>query len=1034
MKSFGTLWGAWLAIAVFVVGGHMPAVQGAPLAEVLKACGRPKGLALHIGAGSGETAIRLAKTSEFIVHGIEPEQAAVERAKENILRAEVAGRVCVEHCPVAMLPYVNNLANIILVDDWQRIVEAGLSAAEVLRVLAPNGVVCIGPAPEEQLKKWLGVAELLEVRAISAAGTWLLGRKPRPSGMDEWTHELHDSTRNPASTDREAGLPQAVHWINGIPYTWQIHHYRTAGGRVFLFYTGRRGMSRWGTFKEEVERIEAIDAFSGIRLWMRSCAPPAKGFFPIAVGNRLIVQVGEDLQALDAASGEHILTYAAAEVPVGGAVCDGVLFCVHDSWAKGLELDTGKLLWEVKPEQGARWEKQKQVTGFSTYNPVAGDGLAFLPEFYLPEGGNKPRERILGLELKTGRRAWTFDDPVIDGHQRRWFYHGGRLYFAVPSGFVSVPIDPQKPLVKVPVTPLNRGFAGSMNFFAVNGLFWVRGGIGKMGFRLGENADLNEPIAPKTWYGLNPETGKVVRQIGYQPGIPGWRGRCFYDIASPNCIVSENNEFIDLVEGKLANYRICRGHCGWGPMFGNGFYYTTPTWCIFCYPEIRGAIAIGPKLPPALPVADQQRLERGPAYEESPSPAKPFAPEDWPTYRHNAKRTAGTPAAVPTPLSATPLWKHSFGERITGPVIADGRVYLAVVNQGRLCALDEKTGKLVWTTLAGPRIDTPPTRHGNLLLVGSHDGCVYAYRAADGVLAWRFRAAPDRRLMVCADRVESSWPIPGALLVYEGALYCLAGRITGADGGMHLFALDPQTGKVKWRQHITRTTDPRLATGGDPKLYYWIEPEGQLPNNHLVIHENVLRLPDQHFYWDFHTKDGSRVVPEKPLALNIGTFSDKWPWSGYDRPTFSYIFHGWDIHPECRHPFEAGTMMSFTGTDGLGIVCKRLRREQKTELICTTPAEVGLNWSGKGHMPWQPIRSDLDVHAMIMAGDTAFLAGMDFALHHTSGRLLALSLKDGSEVQHLPLPGLPVYDGLAAARGKLFIALQNGTLLCLGKQ
>jgi outer membrane protein assembly factor BamB len=290
--------------------------------------------------------------------------------------------------------------------------------------------------------------------------------------------------------------------------------------------------------------------------------------------------------------------------------------------------------------------------------------------------------------------------------------------------------------------------------------------------------------------------------------------------------------------------------------------------------------------------------------------------------------------------------------------------------------------------------------------------------------------------MAVTDRVESAWPLPGATLVHDGTLYCLAGRITGADGGMPMHALDPMTGVVKWRRVVGRTTNPKLATGGDPKLYYWIEPEGQLSNNHLLGDGNVIRLPDQHFVWDFRATDGEQIVPDAVQGVRLSTFTSHFPWLGYDRPTWSYTFQGFDIHAEYRHPYESGTMMAYAGTNEVGIVCKRLRKEQVTELIPTRVDDAQKNWEDKtrGELPWKPLRLDTDVHALVIAGTDAFIGGMDFALNPVKGRLIVLALKNGAETQRIELPALPTYDGVAVARGKVYVSLQDGTLLCFAGQ
>ena len=48
------------------------------------------------------------------------------------------------------------------------------------------------------------------------------------------------------------------------------------------------------------------------------------------------------------------------------------------------------------------------------------------------------------------------------------------------------------------------------------------------------------------------------------------------------------------------------------------------------------------------------------------------------------------------------------------------------------------------------------------------------------------------------------------------------------------------------------------------------------------------------------------------------------------------------------------------------------------------------------------------------------------------GRLLVLKKSDGAKVSEMDLPSPPVYDGAAAAYGKLYLSLKDGKLTCLG--
>lgn len=81
----------------------------------------------------------------------------------------------------------------------------------------------------------------------------------------------------------------------------------------------------------------------------------------------------------------------------------------------------------------------------------------------------------------------------------------------------------------------------------------------------------------------------------------------------------------------------------------------------------------------------------------------------------------------------------------------------------------------------------------------------------------------------------------------------------------------------------------------------------------------------------------------------------------------------------------------------------------------------------------------LQVRAMIQAGDMLFFAGAPVAGGERSstprdtddGLLIVVSTRDGSVVGELPLERPPVFDGMAAAGGQLYLSLENGSVACL---
>ena len=96
--------------------------------------------------------------------------------------------------------------------------------------------------------------------------------------------------------------------------------------------------------------------------------------------------------------------------------------------------------------------------------------------------------------------------------------------------------------------------------------------------------------------------------------------------------------------------------------------------------------------------------------------------------------------------NGTPRWQKSLGDSAAvAPVVdADGTVYM--VRQDRyILAIENNGHSYLWKKKA-PRPDneivTPPVIAGDVLLVGTARGGVYAYNKADGALKWRYLIKP----------------------------------------------------------------------------------------------------------------------------------------------------------------------------------------------------------------------------------------------------------------------------------------------------
>ena len=92
---------------------------------------------------------------------------------------------------------------------------------------------------------------------------------------------------------------------------------------------------------------------------------------------------------------------------------------------------------------------------------------------------------------------------------------------------------------------------------------------------------------------------------------------------------------------------------------------------------------------------------------------------------------------------------------------------------------------------------------------------------------------------------------------------------------------------------------------------------------------------------------------------------------------------------------------------------------------CNTFAKGAANWSVK--LPGQGI-------ALIVAGQTVYCAGVPADRDRAKrAQLVALAAADGAVIQSVDLETWPAIDGLSATQGRLYLAMQNGKVLCLGK-
>ncbi len=826
-----TAWFAWLIICSCLFPAEI--LKGDSAKEFLNASGVKGGLIVHLGCGNGTLTAQLRSGEQYFVHGLDTNAAEVASARDNLIRQGIYGPVSADQWDGEHLPYADNLVNLIIAEEPEN-----LSEAELLRALTPLGVAL-----------------------LRRDGQWKKVTKPWPAEIDEWTHYLHGPDGNPVAQDSIVGPPERLQWV-GSP-RWSRHHDHmasmtslvSAGGRLFyIFDEGPTASiqlpSKW--------RLIARDAFNGVILWKRKINQWNTQQYPlksgpahllrrlVAVGQRVYVTLGIDapVTALDAASGETVLTYQDSEHTREIVVSEGVAFFVADTsrsilpdwrrkdtyvWANTQKANPG-WGWKGTPRKILAYKADSGNLLWQAEAPAAPCSMAVDTERLVFHDGKK----LVCLDRRNGNTLWESEPtptglPVHTSTGPRVLIYKNVVLLAGNTGKMSgFSAENGNKLWEQAHRP--SGHQSLKDLFVVQGLAWT-GSIA---------ANQNDGA----FAGYDPLTGTVVREFPADVKVHWFHHRCYPSKATNDYLLTARNgtEFIDLTAQHWKPHHWVRGGCIYGVMPCNGMTYAPMDSC-GCQLEAKltgfKALATGPG--PRITKAallNPSRLERGPAYGKADGPSAGHL--DWPTYRHDNSRSGTAPATVRSGLKQ--LWQTKLGGRLSAPTIAAGKLFIASIDTHTLHALDAQTGRQLWSYTTGGRIDSPPTYHKGLALFGSADGYVYALRADDGILAWRFRAAPLDRRMMAWEQLESAWPVHGSVLVHKDVLYCTAGRNMYVDGGIRFLRLDPATGELLG-ETVMNDKDPE--TGQDMHLAYLKKTQG---NNMPVAHSDILSCDGKHIW------------------------------------------------------------------------------------------------------------------------------------------------------------------------------------------
>ncbi len=1057
--------------------------------EILEATGVQGGLIVHLGCGDGNLTAALRASDSYLVHGLDTDAESVANARRHIRSLGVYGEVSVDRFDGKRLPYSDGIVNLLVAED-----PGSVPMDEVMRVLAPQGVAClrtggkwtgtVKPRPKD-IDEWTHY--LHDATGNAVAEDKIVGppRRMQWVGSPRWarSHE-HSASLNAlvssggrifyiiddgprasiqlpakfvlAARDAFSGV---VLWKRPLP-EWHNHLFPLKSGPARL-------TRRLVAVGDEVyttlginEPLSAIDAATGetIRTY----------------------QGTKTVEEIVVSSGVLVLVVNPDRKPVEYQQEDANCWAERDRASKRWGWDeTVDKLMAVEAKTGkCVWQLDTRIVPMS----LAADGRRVVYH----DG-----EAVVCLDQGSGQRAWRTEVPRSSLIPTGWspsmvMYEDVILFSGQQRSLMALSATDGKQLWTSKLHP--SGHFCPEDVLVVDGLVWS-GDIASATPRSSGTFTGRDPHTGEVKREFLPDvnTFAIMHQRCYPSKatekylIPSWTGTEFIDPRA------QEWEIHHWVRGGCFHGVMPSNGLIYATPHACACYYQSKL-CGFCALAPAGGTKPEGR-------EDEARLEKGTAYRDSGQQAAGTTQHagDWPTWRHDAQRSGYTKTAVPADLSQA--WKTEIGGKPSSLVVVDGKLLVASVDEHAVCALDAETGGTLWSFIAGGRVDSPPTFHEGTVLFGSADGWVYCLRASDGELAWRFRAAPADRRIVAYEQVESVWPLHGSVLVQDGVAYCLAGRSMFLDGGMRLVRLEAKTGR-KLSETVLDDRDPATGENlqvhinhkkmpvalpdvlsSDGKYIYMRsqrfdsngkratilpEPQTDQEGNHHVFSPIGL-LDDTWFhrgYWIYGKNAGEgwsewyqagRLVPSgRILCVD-------------DETVYAYGRHPWYLCNSSVLEYRLYAARKGTGETDAEVAGDRTAGKKRRGIPRDT-----VDWKSRANFPmdmltqvdfqWVTEQPAVIARAMVLADKTLFVAGppdvddelagwgrhLDpavdakhreqvAALEGKKGGLLwAVSAADGKKLAEYKLDAPPVFDGMVAAGGRLYVSTMDGKVVCFG--
>jgi outer membrane protein assembly factor BamB len=416
------------------------------------------------------------------------------------------------------------------------------------------------------------------------------------------------------------------------------------------------------------------------------------------------------------------------------------------------------------------------------------------------------------------------------------------------------------------------------------------------------------------------------------------------------------------------------------------------------------------------------------------------------------------------------LWRYSTDSRVDTPPTIHDDLCIFGCHSGWVVCLKAETGELVWKFRAAPyekrimyfgQLYSPWPVIGSVLVkpdedkvffaAGYHsemDGGIYVYalNCHTGEVLWervfrsegpRFKKDPatGKFIQIKLREITGARRFP-TLASWRRRYYLQQvddEKWFFISGG--LYKKKPGTAEVYWltdaelaaspEKAAWETWDPAPLEVGYP---HWIRVWDYTMNDLLVAGRNGFNVKNWLFYYrhglPVFNRGGSKI---RSLPCGSGFLLNQGEWrfgtrnpeqyEGLGRPLVydERRVYGADIKKKLQHRFDV--------IGGITRIFAANSRNVRRIVWSVTP------------------REKIWVKGMVVTENALFVADVrvrgnyrESILQKEKGEIRVFSLDRGREVLKFEIPGAPIFDGLIAAQGRLYVSTMNGRVMCIGEK